>query len=241
MEQKNSRPVGVILTLACCIAGTVGILAAFSVPGHHENTDALFKSLIDFFVGLWNTMPWGIVMLAGALVFPILGLLLSRWDRLTRKIPSGEFLYDRVGLSFERRAGLRFIPSFLMMLYLIIAAFMQGADSSVGFDPPGYFPFGQNYSAGEWLNFIFVTLVVFSLLLIIAEGVISAGPVGALLHISMILIANVYLTMLMVGIMFVCVSLLGFIGKVIMAVIAAVFCGALTAIKPKTEIRYIEK
>lgn len=241
MEQRSSRPVGTIITLACCVGCTIGVLAAFSAPGHHERTDALFRSLIDFFVGVWNTMPWPIVMLAGALVFPILGLLLSRWDRLTRNIPSGMFLYERVGLSMEERTGLRFIPSFLMMLYLLIAAFMQGADSTVSFDPPSYFPFGQEYGAGEWLNFIFMTLIVFSLFLIIAEGIVNAGPVGAIVHIPVILTANVYLTLLAVGIMFVCVALLGFIGKVIMAVMTLALWGAFAAITPRTEIRYIEK
>lgn len=244
MEKQHSRMVGVIITLVCCAAGTIGMLAAFSLPNHHENTDALFKKLIDFFVGLWNTMPWGIVLLAGALIVPLLGLLaLPFLDRLTRRAPAGSFLYDNVGLSLENRPGLRFVPSFLTVIYFIIAAFLQGADSSVSFDPPGYFPFTQSYSAGEWLNFVFVTLTLFSLFLVIADGVISAGPWGLLIHIPVILAANVYLVVLMTAIMFVVVTLFGFVGKILMTAVALVFIGGVSAVtqRKKTEVRYIER
>ena len=109
----------------------------------------------------------------------------------------------------------------------IIAAFMQGADESMNFDPPGYFPFGQELSAGQWLNLVFVALTVFSLLL----------------HIPVILAANVYITALMAGIMFVCVTVFGFIGKIIISAIVLSCFGTASAAaaKHRTEIRYIEK
>lgn len=244
MEKQHSRRVGTAITLACCAAATIAMLAVFSRPYHHEKTDALFKQLIDFFVELWNTMPWGIVILAGALIVPLLGLLaLPFWDILTRRAPAGSFLFDNVGLSFENRAGLRFVPSFLTIIYFIIAAFMKGADSSMSFDPPGYFPFTQSYSAGEWLNFVFVTLMLFSLFLVIAEGVISAGPWGMLIHIPVIIAANIYLIVLMTAIMFVAVTLFGFIGKIIMSAIALTFVGGISAVAQRNvpKVRYIER
>lgn len=243
MKQDKGRT-GLIITLIICAAGTAALLAFFSRSDHHEQTDELFKGLIAFFVAAWNTMPWGIVILAGGLAVPLIGILaLPPFDRLTRRAPAGSFLYDRVGLHFEYSAGLRFLPSLLMSLYLIIAAFMQGADESMNFDPPGYFPFGQELSAGQWLNLVFVALTVFSLLLVCAEGAISAGPLGMLLHIPVILAANVYITALMAGIMFVCVTVFGFIGKIIISAIVLSCFGTASAAaaRHRTEIRYIEK
>lgn len=244
MKEERSGRAGLIITLIICAVGTIALMAFFSRPEHHEKTDELFRKLIAFFVSAWNTMPWGIVMLAGGLVVPLFGILvLPPFDRLTRRAPAGSFLYDNVGLHFESSIGLRFLPSLLMSLYLIIAAFMQGADANMSFDPPSYFPFGQEMGAGQWLNLIFMALTLFSLLLVCAEGIISAGPFGMIVHIPVILAANVYIVVLMAGIMFVCVTLLGFIGKLIVSAIALSCFSTVSAVtvKHRTEIRYIEK
>lgn len=242
MKQDRTGRTGLIITLIICAAGTAAVLAFFSHPEHHEKTDELFRRLISFFVTAWNTMPWGIVILAGGLVVPLLGIIvLPHFDELTRCAPAGSLLYDNVGLCFETSPGLRFLPSLLTSLYLIIAAFMQGAEADMSFDPPSYFPFGQELSAGQWLNVIFMALTVFSLLLVCAEGVISAGPFGMILHIPVILAANVYIAVLVTGIMFVGVTLLGFVGKVIVSAIVLTCFGTAARRRTKTEIRYIEK
>ena len=223
MEEKQEQPhtAGTVIAMLCCAAGTAALLISFSRPDFHAQTDESFRRLIDWSVKLWNTMPWGFVILGCALSLPLLGLLaLPAWGRLTRKAPGGSFLYDRARPCFERTAGIRFLPSFLVVFYFIIAAFMQGADQSMSFDPPGYIPLSGDYSAGEILNVIFMALTVFSVLLIVADGVISAGPWGMLLHIPVILAGNVFLALLMTGIMFVSVTLLGFFGKILMMLIA---------------------
>lgn len=235
------RRLALVITLVCCFICTVATLAVFSRPNHHSNIDAFFKGVLDFFTKAWNTGPWGFVILGGGVAIPLVSLLvIPRWDVLTRRAPGGSFLYDNVGLCFERRIGFRFIPAFLTILYLVIAAFMRRFDNSASFDPPSYFPFGQHYSGGEWLNLVFVTLTVFSIFLVIAEGVISSGPWGMIIHIPVILAANVCLVAAMTAIMFVVVTLLGFLGQLIMAFIALSALGGMN-IKTKTEYRYIEK
>ena len=217
-KQKRSSCAGIWITLLCCAVITAGLLILFSQRDFHQNTDNMFRELINFSVTAWNTMPWGIVILISALALPLIGALaLTPWDTLMRSAPGGRFLYDRIGLSFDGRPGLRFIPAFLTIVYLIVAGFMRNADSSVSFDPV-YNPFMQ-HSAGEWLNIIFVTLTVFSLLLITAEGIINAGPFGMLLHIPVIMTANVFLVLLTVAILFVGVNLLGILWQIIMAII----------------------
>lgn len=86
-KQEKTRKIGLAVTLGCCLIGTIVTLIIFSQPGFHENTDNLFRSLISYFVNLWNTAPWGIVILIGALAVPLLGLFaVDPLDRITRRI-----------------------------------------------------------------------------------------------------------------------------------------------------------
>lgn len=241
-KQKSPYAVGTAVTLACCAVGTAAALVLFSQPGFHEQTDEFFRQAIDFFVKLWNTMPWGFVILGCALAVPLLGLLaLPYWDILTRRAPGGSFFYDRARPCLEINAGLRFLPAFLIIIYFVIAAFMQESDSGMSFDPASYIPFAESYAPGEILNFVFVTLTLFSLLLVISDGIISAGPWGMLLHIPVILAANVFLAVLMTGIMFVCVTLLGFIGKMLMTAIALGILIGAYVLSPRTNTIIIKK
>lgn len=220
-KQEKTRKIGLAVTLGCCLIGTIVTLIIFSQPGFHENTDNLFRSLISYFVNLWNTAPWGIVILIGALAVPLLGLFaVDPLDRITRRIPSGGFLLDHVKLSFEIKPGLRFLPAFMVIIYFVIGSFMLGDGNIVDFDPDSYNPFAYQYSAGEWVNWCFMVLTVFALFLIIAEGIVNAGALGIIIHIPVVLAANIYLTVLMVGIMFAAVTILGFIGKLFMSALA---------------------
>lgn len=175
-KQDKARKTGLGIVLGCCLVGTVVMLILFSQPDFHENTDNVFRQIISFFVGLWNTMPWGIILLISSLVVPLLGLLaVSPLDRLTRRIPFCDLPLNHVKLSFEYTPGLRFLPAFVTMIYLVIGAFMQGADSGTDFDPDTYNPFAYQYSAGKWVNWCFMVLAVFARFLVIAEGIVNAG------------------------------------------------------------------
>lgn len=92
MEEKQEHPhtAGTVIAMLCCAAGTAALLISFSRPDFHAQTDESFRRLIDWSVKLWNTMPWGFVILGCALSLPLLGLLaLPAWGRLTRKAPGG--------------------------------------------------------------------------------------------------------------------------------------------------------
>lgn len=212
----RAQRIGTAITLLCCAVGTVVALILFSTPDFHENTDAFFKGLIDFLVEYFNTGWGGLLLIAGALAVPLLAILvLPLWDMLMTRIPLGDFLENHVGLCFDRHPGLRFLPAFITAIYFLIASFMGDAD----FNPESYNPFAQQYSAGEWVNFVYMVLVVFSLLLVIAESAVSAGFWGMLLHIPVILAANIYIAVIVAELMFVATALLGFIGQIVAVVV----------------------
>lgn len=242
-KQEKVRKIGSMIVLGCCFIGTVVMLILFSQPGFHENTDNMFRQIISFFVELWYTMPWGIILLISGLVVPLVGLLAtSPLDRLTRRIPFCDLPLNYVRLSFEYHPGLRFLPAFVTIVYLVTGAFMQGADSGTDFDPDSYNPFAYQYSAGEWVNWCFMVLAVFAVFLIVAEGIVNAGWLGMVIHIPLVLAANVYLVVLFVGIMFVAVTLLGFIGKLLAAIAVLPVVAAMGAVgRNRKEVVVIRK
>lgn len=217
---EKKRNIGLLITLTACLVGTIITLIAFSREEFHQQTDDWFKELGNQLVEYWNTGYGGILILVCGLIFPIAGVcLLPRLDRLTRRFPLGNVVYSNVKLSFENYPSLRFIPSFLVSTYFIIAAFMRNYDNAASFNPQNYSPFAQ-HTAGEWLNVIFMTLAIFSILLIVAEGISSAGIWGMILHIPVIILANILFTTLIVVIMFVFNILFGlFVSALLLSIV----------------------
>lgn len=223
-SSEKTRKIGLLITLAVCAVGTIIALIFFSQEGFHQRTDALFgwfaELLADFFNNGWG----GFVVLAGALVVPLVTLLLlPAIDVLTRLAPAGGFLLNHVKLNFENHSGVRFLPSFLVSIYFIIGSFMRNDDKMISFDPDNYNLFA-GHGAGERLNIIFMALTVFSLLLIIAEGIISAGPWGMIIHIPLVLAANVYFVALVTAIMAFIANILGIlVSAIAMSIVAPIF------------------
>ena len=241
MQTEKTRNTGLFIVLLCCLVGTIIALIFFSAPNFHENIDILFQDAISWVDGMWNSGTAAPFILLGCgIAFPILGALaVTPLDSLLRCLPMGEFLTSRVKLGFDDAPGVRFLPAFLFIIYFIVGAFINGANSDADFNVENYNPFLQQYTAAEWVNWVFVVLAVFSLLLIIAEGVVNAGPIGVLIHLPIVIVANIYIVVLAVIILFVAVTLLGFIGKILAVALVLPFLGA--CVRPKTEIRYIPK
>lgn len=221
-ENKQSygkRKLFCVITVLLCLMGTIGILILFSRPDHHKNIDAFFKRIIDYFHELSMT-PWILVPFAVALFFFILTIgFLSKIDKSTRCIPSGSFLYKRVGLSFENHIALRFLPAFITLGYFFCGGIMAFFEKGISFDPQSYFPLLVLNGEGEVLNFVYVILCSFSVCLVVADGIISSGPLGAILHIPTVIVANIFLILAGVAIAFVLITLVGVVFKVIISII----------------------
>ncbi len=189
----RGRKLALAVTIVLCILGTIGALMLFSQPNFHENADKFARSIITPVTGWLNTMPWALFVFFGAALVIVLGFIaLKPLDRLTRRIPSGEFLLDHVDLSFEGRKGiLRFLPGIVTTLYFAVGAYLRVLDPETDFDPESYNPLSQEYGLGEWANWLFMVLAVFTLLLVIAEGIVNGGPLGIVLHIPLIVLANI--------------------------------------------------
>lgn len=87
-----------------------------------------------------------------------------------------------------------------------------------------------------------MVLAVFAVFLIVAEGIVNAGWLGMVIHIPLVLAANVYLVVLFVGIMFVAVTLLGFIGKLLAAIAVLPVVAAMCAVgRNRKEVVVIRK
>lgn len=187
------RRLALAVTIICCFLGTIGALMLFSRPDFHENADKFARSIITPVTEWLNTMPWALIVFFGAALVIVLGFIaLKPLDRLTRRIPSGEFLLEHVGLSFEGRKGiLRFLPGIVTTLYFAVGAFLRFLDPETDFNPESYNPLSQQYGLGEWANWLFMVLVVFTLLLVIAEGIVNGGPLGIIVHIPLIVLANI--------------------------------------------------
>lgn len=224
VNTEKNRKIGLMITLALCALGTVITLVMFSREGFHQRADELFKWLVERLAEFFNNGYGGYIILAGALVVPLGTLfLLPAIDALARCAPAGSFLLDRVGLYFGNCCGIRFLPAFSVSVYFIIAGFMRSGDKTMDFDPESYNPFAP-HGAGEWLNIVFMALTIFALLVVIAEGVIAAGPWGMIIHIPLVLAANVYFVALVTAIMAVAANLFGIIfAAVAMSIIAPFF------------------
>ena len=218
------RKLGTVITVLVCLLGTICVLALFSRPAHHNETDSFFRMVLDFYNNKVNGTYWLLaVYVVGVLLLLVVVLgFLTRFDKFARRARGGSFLYDRVGLCFEGRMGLRFLPALVGVVYFVLAAVMRAQNEVMNFDPPTYFPIGQHYSAGQWLNFAFVTLEVFLILLVVADAFISAGPWGAIVHLAVILPLNVYAMVTVLGILYEVVQLVGFIVQLVFVLIAVV-------------------
>lgn len=238
-EKANKRGVGLAVVLILCVIFTVVLFVIYSQPTFHSDIDALFNLCIDFFVEVWNTkLVWAILMLVGALVVPLIGIFaITPLDAVLSCIPSGSFLSERVKLCFDYTPGVRFLPGLVTILYFIVASIASGGKKA-DFDPDSYYPFSQQYCATEWINWVYMLLVTFSLMLVVAEAFVNAGFFGALVHIPIMIAANLYLILLALAIMFVAITILGFLGKLMMFVVVA-FASAI-ALKPQTEKRYVK-
>lgn len=215
------RKFGTVMTVLACLFGTICVLALFSRPDHHSKTDAFFKKMIDLYHRVDGTL-WSLVLVAVGILLVVVSIrFLPQFDQFTRRAPGGSFLYDRVGLCFEERKGLRFLPALVGIVYFVLAALLRWHDEELSFDPPTYFPIGQHYSSGEWLNFVFVTLGVFLILLVVAEAIISAGPWGAIVHLAVILPLNIYALVTVLSVLYAVIQLVGFFVQLVFVLIAA--------------------
>lgn len=221
---EKRRRNGLFISLSVCVVSTVIVLILFSREGFHQQTDELFRLLIEQLTAFWNTGYGGIILLVCGLLVPLAELfLLPIIDSLTRRAPAGSFLSNNIKLNFELCGGLRFLPGFLVIIYFIIAGFMRNSDKSISFDPDSYSPF-VSHSAGEWLNICFMALTIFSLVLIIIEGIVAAGPWGMLIHLPLTLAANIYFVVLVCAIMFIASLLFGAVAAIIvMSIIMPIF------------------
>lgn len=234
-ENKQSfgkRKLFCAITVLLCLIGTTSILILFSRPNYHKNIDAFFKGIIDYFLELSLT-PWILVPFVVALFFFILTIVfLSKIDKSARRMPSGSFLYKRVGLCFENHIALRFLPAFITMVYFICGGVMAFFEKEISFNPQSYFPIPILNGSGELLNFIYVTLCAFSLFLVAAEGIISSCPIGAVLHIPAVMVANIFLILAGVTIAFVFINLISALFQIAAAVLV-IFVVILVGIKRK--------
>ena len=174
----------VILVLACAGLSLLSIPLLNHYQGGAENVFGVMEAA-------WSRAWWSkLLIIVGGLLLIFFGYAINYADDVLRCLPLGNSIKNRFDFRlFEAHPLLRFAPAALLAIFFAVTVVAELFGKPEGITE--YSLSGEGYTGYQWFEQIITLLAIFSLLMIIADGVINAGIIGSLIHNPVMICSNV--------------------------------------------------
>lgn len=133
-----------------------------------------------------------LLIMGGMTLLALLLALSCRLDKYLRNIPGGSFLHFNIGESpLEEHWTYRLLPCMTLFVYILIRIFAMMSSPQAEFKIQTFSLIGQDYTAAQWITHITYFLILAFLIFLIFDSLLSAGLIGAILHLTAVISANI--------------------------------------------------
>lgn len=174
----------VILVLVCAGLSLLSIPLLNYYQGGAENVFGMIEAA-------WGRAWWSkLLIIAGGLMLIFFGYAINYADNVLRYLPLGNSIKKHFDFQFfSSHPMLRFAPAALLAIFFAVTVVMELFSKPEGIT--AYSLSGEGYTGYQWFEQIITVLAIFSLLMIIADGIINAGIIGSLIHNPVIICSNI--------------------------------------------------
>ena len=133
------------------------------------------------------------LLIAGGMTLLAILLAVScRLDTYLRNLPGGSFLDLKIGESpFDEHWTFRLLPCMIFFTYIFIRIIAMIFFPQAQFEIQSFSLMGQGYTTAQWITHVTYFLMLASMIFLIFDSFLSAGPIGSVLHIIAVLAANI--------------------------------------------------